>query len=514
MEQRLHHSSHTAPDGLLASVAMRQRGKSRVQRASAAAETQHSMSSGHSFLVAARDVHSPLQFIADSAIIVALAIGAGIGFQFAFHSRLGNIPDCAYSGLTVALIFAGVSRLIAGDNFAALTNTFDRVRDTAQSWTIAFAALAFALFTLKAGAAVSRGAIFTFYLVGLPVVAAWRVFTPVALASLSRRAGTAKRECIVIGDTADPLIEDFSRQLRASGHPAPTVIRFRAACLPSFWPQELQVLVGSVKEAARLLGPGEIFVCASGVAADRLNAIARGLSILPRAIFIVPDGLAASLARCKPTSIGTLIAVEIRREPMGRLQRAIKRSVDMLFAGAAALVMLPFFAAIALAIKLDSPGPAFFRQQRNGYQGKPFKILKFRSMHVQEDGPVIQQARVGDARVTRVGRFLRKSSIDELPQIFNILAGDMSLVGPRPHACAHDELYARSIENYEVRQHVKPGLTGWAQVHGLRGETATLEEMYRRIEYDIWYAVNASILLDLEIMVRTVIEVCRHRNAY
>ena len=135
-------------------------------------------------------------------------------------------------------------------------------------------------------------------------------------------------------------------------------------------------------------------------------------------------------------------------------------------------------------------------------------------MHVQEDGPNIRQACQGDARITKIGKFLRKTSIDELPQLLNVLFGQMSLVGPRPHAQAHDELYAKAIENYQVRQHVKPGITGWAQVNGLRGETATLDLMYRRIEFDLWYAVHASLLLDAEIMARTVFEVFRQRNAY
>jgi exopolysaccharide biosynthesis polyprenyl glycosylphosphotransferase len=245
-----------------------------------------------------------------------------------------------------------------------------------------------------------------------------------------------------------------------------------------------------------------------------LAALSRALSILPRAIFVVPDAQTASLVRCKPTSVGKYVALETRREPLDIVQRSLKRLLDLLIASMAIVLLAPLFALVAIAIKLDSRGPVLFRQTRNGYRGKPFKIFKFRSMHVLEDGPVIHQARRDDARITRLGRILRKSSVDELPQLVNVLLGDMSLVGPRPHAQAHDELYARTIENYEVRQHVKPGLTGWAQVNGLRGETATLDAMWRRIEFDLWYAVNASVLLDLEILLRTAIEVCRRRNAY
>jgi lipopolysaccharide/colanic/teichoic acid biosynthesis glycosyltransferase len=170
--------------------------------------------------------------------------------------------------------------------------------------------------------------------------------------------------------------------------------------------------------------------------------------------------------------------------------------------------------AIAVAVRLDSKGPIFFRQRRLGYRGKAFEIYKFRTMDVLENGADITQARKGDARITRIGRALRSASLDELPQLFNVIRGDMSLVGPRPHAVAHDHFFASLIGNYELRQHVMPGVTGWAQVHGLRGETATTAMMRKRVEFDLWYVKNASLLLDLQILARTAVEVFRQRNAY
>ena len=180
---------------------------------------------------------------------------------------------------------------------------------------------------------------------------------------------------------------------------------------------------------------------------------------------------------------------------------------------------LPFFCAcrflalITLAIRLDSKGPALFRQRRTGQGGKLFGIYKFRSMHVLEDGAVIPQVTTGDPRITRVGRVLRTTSLDELPQLFNVLSGEMSLVGPRPHAIAHDEYYSARIENYDVRSQVKPGITGWAQVHGARGATADVADMQRRIALDAWYVAHESLWLDLVILARTPLEVLRRRNA-
>jgi len=162
----------------------------------------------------------------------------------------------------------------------------------------------------------------------------------------------------------------------------------------------------------------------------------------------------------------------------------------------------------------DRPGPALFRQTRHGFNGRPFRIYKFRTMTVMENGDVVPQAQKSDKRVTRVGRWLRRYSIDELPQMVNVLVGDMSIVGPRPHASAHDRYFTSTIEKYAFRHHVKSGVTGWAQVSGARGETDTLEKMRRRVELDLWYINNWSIWLDFSIMIRTVFVVFSGKDAH
>jgi exopolysaccharide biosynthesis polyprenyl glycosylphosphotransferase len=190
-----------------------------------------------------------------------------------------------------------------------------------------------------------------------------------------------------------------------------------------------------------------------------------------------------------------------------------KRILDLAIASVALLLLLPVFALVTLAVAIDSKGPVLFRQRRAGEGGKLFGIYKFRSMHVLEDGTNVVQALKGDPRITRVGRFLRSSSLDELPQLFNVLSGEMSLVGPRPHALAHDEFYSARIANYRVRHQVKPGMTGWAQVHGARGATTELSDMQRRINLDAWYVAHESIWVDLLVLACTPVEVLRRRNA-
>jgi lipopolysaccharide/colanic/teichoic acid biosynthesis glycosyltransferase len=191
-----------------------------------------------------------------------------------------------------------------------------------------------------------------------------------------------------------------------------------------------------------------------------------------------------------------------------------KRALDLLVAVPALLFFAPLMIVLAILIRAGSAGPALFRQTRLGANGAPFQIFKFRTMTVLENGPVIKQAEEGDARITKVGAWMRRLSLDELPQLINVIQGDMSLIGPRPHALAHDRFYGHEIAGYNLRQAVKPGISGWAQVHGHRGATVTVSRMRERLAYDVWYARNANFALDVKIIVRTIGEVLRQRNAY
>lgn len=194
-------------------------------------------------------------------------------------------------------------------------------------------------------------------------------------------------------------------------------------------------------------------------------------------------------------------------------QRAAKRTLDLAAASALLVLLAPFLFVICIAIRFDSPGPALFRQWRLGQNGSPFRILKLRTLSVMEDGSAVRQVTKSDPRVTRLGQVLRRLSLDELPQLVNVLRGEMSLVGPRPHALVHDQEYSALIPGYVRRQNVKPGITGWAQIHGRRGETRTPEEMRRRVEFDLWYVARAGLCLDLRILFATPRVVLLGRNA-
>ncbi|MDA9409893.1 exopolysaccharide biosynthesis polyprenyl glycosylphosphotransferase [Bradyrhizobium sp. CCBAU 45384] len=244
-----------------------------------------------------------------------------------------------------------------------------------------------------------------------------------------------------------------------------------------------------------------------------LRAFVADLGVLPFPIILVPVGAASDLLRHPTRRIGGVVCIELQHGPLSAIANAKKRTIDLIGAGLALIVLAPFIGLLAIAIKLDSRGPVLFKQQRCGFNGRNFTIRKFRTMHVMEDGPIVVQARPADHRVTRVGKWLRRTSLDELPQLLNVLDGSMSLVGPRPHALAHDGQFNSLLRNYAFRRRVKPGLTGWAQIHGCRGPTPDPAAIERRVEYDLWYINNWSLHLDLAILLRTPFEVLRGRNA-
>lgn len=258
----------------------------------------------------------------------------------------------------------------------------------------------------------------------------------------------------------------------------------------------------------------EVVVAADPNRWSEIGTLAEELRVLPFPITLMPHGAIADIFRRPSHDIGGAVCVELQRGPLSRLEHIIKRAVDLIGAGVVLLLLFPLLALVSIAIKLDSSGPVLFRQQRLGFNGRTFNIRKFRTMSVLEDGLLVVQARANDSRVTRVGRWLRRTSVDELPQLLNVLDGSMSLVGPRPHAVAHDNRFDKLVRNYGFRQRVKPGLTGWAQINGYRGETPTTDPIQRRVEYDLWYIENWSLKLDLTILLQTPFEILRGTNAY
>jgi len=275
--------------------------------------------------------------------------------------------------------------------------------------------------------------------------------------------------------------------------------------------------LGTLAEVAPYVsahGIKEVYITLPLGSQPRIMRLLESVQGTTASLFFVPDVFGISIIQGRLQDMNGVPVVGICETPFTGTNEMVKRLSDVVLAALILVLISPVLLLIALGVKLSSPGPVIFRQRRNGLDGEEITVYKFRSMTTQDNGEHVVQARRDDPRITRFGAFLRRTSLDELPQFFNVLQGHMSIVGPRPHAVAHNEMYRELIKAYMVRHKVKPGITGWAQVNGMRGETETIEKMRVRVEYDLEYLRNWSLGLDLQIIARTVRLVLFDRHAY
>ncbi len=400
----------------------------------------------------------------------------------------------------------GSRRLRAPLSISSLT-------DLTLVWIGAILVVTFFVFSLKAGDWLSRGALLSFLVVGYLAIVATRATVPSLIRTYCRPARFSSPKALVIGSDSDSALDRVVSELRGVGLPNPSVARVRTKCSVEEWRASLPATTAQIHALARTTKDGDICIAAGSLSDAQLRDIIGLLELIPRAVCVIPPPAVERLLHLPKRYVGELYSLEIQRAPMSSAQRIGKRAMDLLICIPLLFFIAPPLIAVAIAVKLDSRGPVLFRQKRLGYRGKPFSIMKFRTMTVLEDGDDVRHAERGDIRITRLGRLLRFTSIDELPQLINVVRGEMSLVGPRPHAVAHDLLYSKLVDHYDIRQHVKPGITGWAQVNGSRGGGET-EIMRARLAFDLHYAKNASLLFDVKILMLTAVEIIRRRNAY
>jgi Undecaprenyl-phosphate glucose phosphotransferase len=265
--------------------------------------------------------------------------------------------------------------------------------------------------------------------------------------------------------------------------------------------------------SARMLRPDDVFILAPWSRTDIIDACVSAFLRVPARIHLGPERVLDRFVDAHIDKVGSISSLSLSGHSLNLIEVVAKRAFDIVFASLALILLSPFLALFAILIKLDSKGPALFYQRRYGFNQETFSIVKFRSMTTMENDRNVRQATADDERVTRVGRFMRRYNIDELPQLFNVLRGEMSLVGPRPHALAHDQLFERKIALYARRHNVKPGITGWAQVNGLRGEIDSPDKIRLRVEHDLYYIDNWSLSFDLWIILLTVFSRKAYRNA-
>ncbi|MCA1426788.1 MULTISPECIES: undecaprenyl-phosphate glucose phosphotransferase [unclassified Bradyrhizobium] len=453
--------------------------------------------------------------VVDAALIVVSGIGCAVGYHVITGGTLGKADVYAAVSVLVAINFVLLTVVLRGYRLKTATNLPRTFRMTLTTWTGLFGALLAIAFTMKVSDEFSRGTTISFYLVGLAALLVWKTVAARWTAHALRTGAFANGRALLIAEFGLATSSNAVEELGQHGHRLMRVMEIPAKELAS--PLLLSSLAPRFDELinyAREHRIEHVFLLINWSRQHAIDSILDALKILPVPVHLVPDPTTARFLRYPLVGTGNTFTAELRRAPLSWRERALKRALDLAGASLAMFVFAPVMLVTALLIKLTSPGPVFFRQTRHGFGGRAFRIFKFRTMRVLEDGPTIVQAQKNDPRVTPIGKWLRKTSIDELPQLLNVLKGDMSLVGPRPHAAAHNTEYEQIIGNYAFRHHVKPGITGWAQVNGYRGETRAIELMQKRIEHDLWYINNWSLRLDVLILARTAILTLFKPSAY
>jgi undecaprenyl-phosphate galactose phosphotransferase/putative colanic acid biosynthesis UDP-glucose lipid carrier transferase len=442
----------------------------------------------------------------DLILILVTSLLTGVAYHILFLNSLGPVETFLSVGGVICVNFSAILAARGDYRPQNLVDFWKQAREITGVWLFIFLVLSAVGFSFKISDSYSRGATLTSFAVGWLAIIVWRfVIARFIMRSLAQ--GTfAEQKVILVAEKGQLAEPSNVEELRRCGYKPVRTFEFESASVRSLGISDW--LLASIKEivdVTRQEKIGCVFLLVSWDdrrSIERLTELLRALSI---PVYLLPDRNVAHFLGGRIVNIGTAWTAELKRAPLTPTEQACKRTLDLLIASAVLITLTPMMILVAALIKLESRGPILFMQTRNGFNGRSFKMCKFRTMSVLEDGPVIRQATKGDPRVTRFGGLLRRTSIDELPQLLNVIAGDMSLVGPRPHASAHNTEYEKIIANYAYRYHVKPGLTGWAQVNGLRGETQVIDLMKQRVEFDLWYINNWSLWLDFRILLRTLL---------
>ena len=450
-------------------------------------------------------------FVVELFFIVVIALVTGVGYHTAFYGFIGSLDQYISIGTLTGLIYAFT--FLVRDEYS-VESLLEGHRANGRLflvWNLAFVSLAAMGFLTKSTAIFSRGWLLLFYCVGLVTVIAVNAALQRSLAGLIERGVVRRRKLMIVGNE-----EDVARLEREISDGSASVYVAARAIIPEANRDHASVaaVLENAAANARLLGIEDVVISGGLAHPEYIDSSVAAFSLLPVAIHVGAGGLLTRFKDARVARFGRATTLSLIREPLGPFEALSKRVFDIAAASVALLLLTPVFVVIAALIKYDSHGPVYFRQRRRGFNLEEFGIWKFRTMTVQEDGDVVRQATQNDVRVTRIGRILRKYSLDELPQLFNVLSGEMSLVGPRPHAVAHDRFFEKRIALYPRRLNMKRGITGWAQVNGCRGATETDDAMSARVDHDLYYIDNWSISFDIYIVLLTVFSRKTMQNAY
>ena len=459
--------------------------------------------------LARRDVRNGL--VAGVAFTEMLAIAFSSYFAFVSYHEVvwAGLPDTlpyAWISMSLAFIYGVVCLADKQYDFLGTEWNNGAVHRSVFALCLAFVFLLALMFFSGSVSIYSRGTFVAQVALGMPVIigvrsACWRVVE----AARKRNYWTSPGLLIVVFPKVSQPVEALERwssrldEIRKIYH----LDANRA---------EAQ-LSGIVRDC-RKCRSASVLLLFDGDEMSAVSAAVEKLSQAPVKVQLLPSGLVEFLHSSRIGSFGRAPVIEMASGPRWVADRLLKRSFDLVVAIAAGLFLMPVMLFVAVLIKMDSRGPILFRQIRHGYNNEPIRVLKFRTMVQRNDERQFRQASRDDPRVTRIGRLLRRTNMDELPQLLNVIRGEMSLVGPRPHAVLHNQMFDGQIARLARRHNVKPGITGWAQVNGLRGETDTLDKMQARIAYDLYYIDNWSFSFDVKIVVKTVFSKKSYQNAY
>ena len=454
---------------------------------------------------------SALAVVVDFCTILAITIVTTGLYHLLAYGNFAFVDSYVTFALLLAAIYIPLQ--VTRGQYATGTVLADgrNVPAIFTAWNYAFLVLLIVGFLTKRTEDFSRAAIVLTYVTGFGALSLVREGIFVLARHGYARGLLTGRPVMLIGD------REALQRFHAAYDPAALGLRvIYETELPNSSADEaaLKRMLEVSVEKARMLQIRDVFILTPWVRHDIVLPALEHFTELPVSVHLGPDGILNACNNARVRHFGAMASLELARPPISPWALMIKRMLDFTGALIGILMLSPLMLFVAAAIRLESPGPVLFRQKRRGFNGRTFHIWKFRTMHVLEsDGPV-RQAQRNDPRITRVGRILRRLSIDELPQLFNVLKGEMSLVGPRPHAIDHDTIFERRVRRYARRRKVLPGITGWAQVNGYRGETDTREKLIRRIEYDLEYIERWSIWFDIYIIFLTVLSPKTWKNAY
>ncbi len=460
-------------------------------------------------------VFSLLAGLSDITIIMATSILAGVVYHLFTYGDTGNSLNFMKVGALISLFFTLPHILRRHYTFNGFLYQDHPYLNLFYTWNFAFFCVLTIGFLSKLTDIYSRGSVLIFYVTGFGALFVLRRILVRVIREGWHSGLVASRQVMLVGSNKKMLefqsrynLPNLGLQVRAMVSLTPETIRSPAQ------QERLLTELDFAAARARALNIDDVYILTPWSEKDTIEHCLETFMTLPVSIHLGPERILDRFRDIHIEKLGTMASLKLTRPPLKPLDILLKRIIDISLSAFGLILLSPLFILIALLIKRDSPGPVFYRQKRHGFNHELFDIYKFRTMHVAENETRITQATRNDKRITRIGRILRRFNIDELPQLLNVLKGEMSIVGPRPHALIHNREWEHKVRLYARRHNVKPGITGWAQINGWRGETDTDVKIRSRVQHDLHYIDNWTVWLDIYIILATLFSRKSYRNAY